>query len=371
MRATGWIDQVRDLPVVEIAQRLGLELHSGPSVGPCPGCGAPRRSMSNPAERRGPVGVTHNGLGWRCHRCDAHGDAIELVRLSVGAGDLRAWFQAQGLVAASGPLRRVRPKTPPPMPTAPLAPAAPELRPPRAEIAELWRRCRPVTEDPAAVRWMTAPKTDGGRGWPLVTVDRIAELDLARALPAGDLPEWARFGRGGGPWSDTGHRLLVALWDADGELVSVRARYCRTTPTTAPKSLSPYRTRPDGEEPYSVRGVVMADPVGRDLLRTGTVPDWCGCPENLVLWVAEGEPDFLRLATWWGDADETARVVWGISAGGQTPAVLARIPSGCRVIVATDPDRAGEKYARALCDALGGRCRVERYNHGGASEPGH
>jgi len=365
MIATGWIDQVRDLPVGVVGELLGLELRSGPSLAPCPACAAPCRSMSNPSERRGPVGLTNNGLGWRCHRCDAHGDAIELVRHVVGAAGMRAWFEQHAYIQADqgSPGRRKRRVLRIGMgrdraAQGLTAPQQPILRPPADEIAGLWARCRPVTDDAGVVAWMQS------RGWSAVTIACIASRDLARVLPAGDLPAWACWARpGGGPWSASGHRVLLPLWGSQGDLVSLRARYCELVPTDAPKSLTPYRRRPQGEPPYGTRGLVLADDAGQALLRTESTI-------GAALWICEGEPDFLRLATWWGDAADDAPAVWGIGSGTQTPDLIARIQAGTRVVVATHPDKAGDKYAGALRDALAGRCTVERFTGGDDARSG-
>src|SRR5688500_18148612 len=74
--ATDWLGELRGLPLSRVAERLGFELRRGRSMAPCPSCGAERRGSE---DRRGPVGIRRDELGWRCHRCDVHGDAGTLA----------------------------------------------------------------------------------------------------------------------------------------------------------------------------------------------------------------------------------------------------------------------------------------------------
>ena len=76
----GWIDQITDrLTVQEVASHLGVRFSARAGLSPCPACGEESRGSE---DRRGPVGVRGDGKGWRCFRCDAAGDALELAVLS-------------------------------------------------------------------------------------------------------------------------------------------------------------------------------------------------------------------------------------------------------------------------------------------------
>jgi hypothetical protein len=116
---------------------------------------------------------------------------------------------------------------------------------------------------------------------------------------------------------------------------------------------------------YEVRGLVMADALARVLF---ALDDVRGVNEPTVC-VAEGVPDFLTLATEWSDADETAPAVLGIVSGSWTSEIAARIPDGSVLIVATDPDPAGDKYLMTIVGTLAermraGRVRVKRWPAG-------
>ncbi len=183
---------------------------------------------------------------------------------------------------------------------------------------------------------------------------RVAQSNLARALPvAAAVPSWAWFGQR--TWAETGHRLLVPLYGPTGAMESLRAR--AVTSTDAPSKLAP--------KGYEVRGLVTADTLGRELLRTGELPSWWPPEQTLQTWVTEGETDFLAMAVRWMDSTDTIRAVLGVMAGSWTPEcpdVAARIPDGSVVVVATDPDDAGDEYAEQIRKTLAGRdVAVKRY----------
>ena len=81
-RGPSWVELARSVPVAQVAAAAGLGAGRSNSLAPCPACGAEQRG-STPPDRRGPVGTTRDGFGWRCHRCGAGGDGIALVALAV------------------------------------------------------------------------------------------------------------------------------------------------------------------------------------------------------------------------------------------------------------------------------------------------
>jgi hypothetical protein len=193
-----------------------------------------------------------------------------------------------------------------------------------------------VLEDEDAMAWLASRALDA---------DHVALWDLARVLhTSAALPTWARCR---GPWTATGHRLLIPLFDAAGDLVSVRAR-CLRDPGDLSKSLAPAA--------FSVRGLVFADPLAQQLLRSGP-PDWWH-PRDVV--ITEGEPDFLTWASRQGDGHEQGPAVLGVVSGSWTEEIASRLPDEARIAVRTHRDAAGEEYARAIVATLGRRCRVFR-----------
>ncbi len=210
-------------------------------------------------------------------------------------------------------------------------PVPPPIYPPGA--ADTWAACRPVGDDAGAVAWLES------RG---LTVADVETWDLARALlSVGELPAWASFR--GVPWRPSGHRLVVPLYDAAGELRSVRAR--KLTGGDGIKELA--------SAGFEVRGLVMACPMARRVL-TGDAPAWW--PPTFI--ITEGTPDFLTWATRQSDANENGPAVLGIFSGAWTADLAARIPDGAEVILRGHEDEAGEGYMEKIAASLSGRCRI-------------
>ena len=78
----GWIQEAAGRPLADVASALGWAGSERKGY-PCPACRETKRGSS---DRRGPVGVTRGGRGWRCHRCDAHGDSLDYAALVLGGG---------------------------------------------------------------------------------------------------------------------------------------------------------------------------------------------------------------------------------------------------------------------------------------------
>jgi hypothetical protein len=218
-------------------------------------------------------------------------------------------------------------------------------RPPHQEVAALWAASLPVSADPASTAWFTH-RYGRAATWSL----QQAELwDLARVIPAGlRLPRWAR--SQGGPWTHTSHRIIFRLWDHTGQSVSLRARAIDST--TAPKSLAPAG--------FSVKGLVLADPLAQQLLG-GYCPTWWQ-PRQVI--VAEGEPDWLLWALRQRETDEQGPAVLGVESGAWSPQIAARIPTGASVVIRTHHDEPGQRYAQQIATSLRECCRIFRSSAG-------
>ena len=341
MNGADWIERVRPFGVRAVAAMLGIE-ERGRMLAPCPLCGAEERGST---DKRGPLGLRADGAGWMCFRCRVSGDAVALVAARVlgkarpdGADEwrtVRAKCAELGLCDGPTGAAPVRLR---PMPTP--RPPAPPVRPPSAELVALWDgACSPVTTDAEVAAFLRRRNLDPAE---------VERRELGRALDASaPLPAWARFK--GRPWAASGHRLLVGLYDARGALVSVQARSILADVPKGEKAANPA-----GVE---LRGSVMADARGVALLR-GTWP----VPRSV--WIAEGVPDFLTLATWFPD-EATAPAVFGVAEGCWTEELAARVPRRASVYVATDHDENGDRYAARIAATLAGR-HVLRHTQGRA-----
>lgn len=338
-----WLDEIRRLDLTTVAAAGGLRLEARGLV-PCPACGADQRGSS---DTRAPVGLTPDGAGWRCFRCGVGGDAISLVAvLAVGDPrppawhDVRAWAAARGLCTGDGmpsPAARTLVRE------VPRPPPSPPRRPPRDEILTLWAACEPITSDSRIVGYLAERRIDAGL---------VEFLDLARVLPwRSHTPKWAM--TGWSPWSASGHRLIVPVFDASGALVSVRARSIRSE--SKKKELAPCAG------PGSAAGLVMAESLGRLMLQGERLADGSPASDAVRAWgvrVAEGVPDFLTLATLESDAAEDPPATLGIFSGSWTAEVAARIPDGAAVTIAKHDDDAGARFAAKIADSLSARCSV-------------
>ena len=190
-----------------------------------------------------------------CFGCGISGDVFHLIAKAHGLDVQRDFPKVRELAAeiaglgpsvggASHTAPRLRPAVPTP---------SPRTYPPRDEVLELVAACTPVCDDLPLRRDLETRGID-----PATVTDR----DLARTLSGtARLPRWAR--SRGGTWAETGHRLIVPLYDASGQIVTVRAR--RLLGEDRPKALPPTGYRHDS--------AVMADPLAR-LLLAGKPVDW-------------------------------------------------------------------------------------------------
>jgi hypothetical protein len=274
-------------------------------------------------------------LLWKCHGCDATGDVLTLIAVVRGLNMGRDFRQvlAEGarLAGLWGIVDELEGRGAAPPPPARPAPAqAPEEDPrewpPAEEVRELWNASDLVGADEQAAAYMT------GRG---IDPDRVDAGDLARVLPVGGgLPRWARF-PSGRDWRSAGFRVVVPMYSAAGELRSLRA--WRITPGEGAKRLPPGACK--------ASELVMADTFGREMLRSG----W----QIATVVVVEGEPDHLARATITRDP-RTA--VLGIVSGSWTQAFADKCTVGAKVVVRTDQDDAGDRYAAEVMQSVRRRC---------------
>ena len=298
-------------------------------LSPCPACGADRRSRSDP---RPPVNLFDEGRAWHCFSCDRGGSALALAALATtGKAKPSSWKEVRERCDSLGLLHDVPSPQPKPKPK--------PKRPPPDEVRALWRSCRPVGVDHGACAWLRSRRLD---------VAKIEDIDLARALPDHELPRWASFR--GQSWQESGHTLVVPMFDDKAALCSLSAR--RVNEGDTPKSLFPTG--------FEVRGLVMADGLARQILERGSQPSWWDSETPITVVIVEGIPDFFTACSFYSEADEFAPAVIGVVAGSWShdSEIAARIPRGAVVRARMDADEAGERFEHRIAHSLAGRCDV-------------
>jgi DNA primase len=280
---------------------------------------------------------TVNGvILWNCHACSAGGDVLDLVASSLGLSvksDFKTILteaaEMAGLWEIVDELRSGKPKPERPRVQPRHFDPEPEKEyPPAEELDGFLSICVPAHEDAEVSDWLAARHLDASLvssiGWMSLPVDAT-------------IPWWASYKRES--WTRLGHRLIVPMRDIDGRVRSVRAgRIC--------DGESPKRLPPGG---YKASGLVMADDLGVATLN-GTLRT-----ERFV--VVEGETDF---ATWATRRMRERTAVIGIINGSWCEALASRFPTGSTILIRTDHDHAGDRYASEIVNSLIHRCFLRR-----------
>jgi hypothetical protein len=341
MSSPEWIALTNGAGVLAVARARGHEVRqargtSGGAVYGCPACGSAKRHTKT-HDPRGAVGVERTGRGWRCHQCDASGDALDFVALGLGGArfrelsdsgkaEVRVWCQRLVGGAAVASVRPTATREPRYLTT--------------AEVEAVWTLGEPADVAPGIARWLA------GRG-----IDPIAvvERDLMRGLPAyGPLPRWAGVDLPSGhrSWPSYGYRAILPLYDAEGHRRSLIFR--RPGPAEPDK-------KSRGASGYERAGLAMLCPFARQLYTARAWPDWWLVDAERRVHVVEGEMDYLTLATSYGGADASAPPVIGIISG--SAPILDRLPP-CTVTVTTHDDAAGAIYRDQITTRLRARADI-------------
>jgi hypothetical protein len=243
---------------------------------------------------------------------------------------------------------RARPRLPAMTPAAPPAasqqPIAAPQRPPLEELRALWRASEAAdvtsgvaaTEDEINVCRFFARR----RWWPR----SVAALRSVRVLPgpgAYDFPKWWP-----SLWSSI-WRVAALVYEPDGRVGAIHAR---SVTDATPKTRWPWSER--GK--YSFGGLLFADVAGRELLQ--------GRPrEGLAgVVITEGITDFIAAGVSMVETGGRYAILGGTSGSWSA---LARVPwpQGVVVVVATDHDDAGEKYAVEIARVVPKHVRLRRW----------
>jgi hypothetical protein len=143
--------------------------------------------------------------------------------------------------------------------------------------------------------------------------------------------------------TDADYRLLFELVDCRAQVRSLLVRRCSEN-GDGPKSLSFKGSR---------RHLLMGNAAARALLvERGRPALWLDAPIQVV--ITEGEMDFLS-ASAEAIPDGTFRAVFGVFSGSWCMKHALAIPDDATVVIATDADTQGDKYAREIAWTLGER----------------
>lgn len=328
------------LDLATVAERGGLTARGRNSWGPCPVCHEEKRGRE---DRRGPLAFS--ARLWKCHAggCPAGGDAVALAAAlkygeTLGKGDPR-WrellTELGGDTSAPPTQRRAAPAQPEPEPE--------RVYPPVEDVDALWGCCWPLLD----VEVSPVGQVHGFIRSRALDPAMMQHRDVVRVLRPGFTPEWMPH------LGHTTHRLVVPMFDHHGRRRSLRFR--SLSGDVKIKALPPTG--------FNIGGLVMADPMAQSLL-TGDLGVGSTLWDGRVV-VTEGEPDFWTWssndARWSAEVDKgETYAVFGIVAGSWTSAIADRIPTGTTVVIRTDHDLAGDKYARTIASSLSTRCRIVR-----------
>ena len=321
-----WIQKAKGTPIAVAAERLKLSIRKGRSLSPCPACGEQNRGSG---DKRGPVGGNTSDTAWRCHVCGKRGDVVDLVSYAISGGKLRdinkdkqrkvyAWFEGTGF---SEKYKDFKPKI--------TKPKRPEV----SEVASLWRAAKPLNqmncckEDVMVSGFLKERKFD---------IDLLAQTGIVKALPTRTQYQWPAWWPS--IWSPV-WRLATPAFEITGKVASLHAR------AVVQSKSSPKSRWPKGCE---ASGLLLGNQTGIRLLR-GTLEE-----EIEALLICEGITDLFRASSAAIHERMNVAVLSGTS-GSFAKLSSARIPEGLSVIVCTDPDEAGDNYAKDIFKSLSPR----------------
>lgn len=340
--ASATLDRIRERADMRaIFECAGVKLRGGATLtGRCPFHDDRSPSLS----------VTPSKGLYHCFGCGASGDAIAAYQ---GLHDVPFPEAVRALADEVGIHLEDTPTVPPtrtggPRLTRQAAPSP--TYPPNEQITALARFCRPVTEDGEVSEYLRYRGIDAAA----VAAQRLA-FALCVDAPSGVVPHHRPDERGVLPWTATHHRLVAPMFDEKGIRRNVVARSVELLPTR--------KTAVSG----TCAGLVFANQGALRILRGGLaslphVGDAGGlqwpiqrgsCLAARTVVIAEGEIDFLNVAA---ERDDFAGV-FGVRAGSWNQPIADRLPDGLHIVIATDDDDAGDRYADAIVETLSHRIR--------------
>lgn len=275
------------------------------------------------------VHPTDGTLSVHCFGCGEGGDVFRLIAAAHGL-DPRNNFK--DILEYAGRLSGIditRDYVKPANPVRPVFVPAVPVYPPEDQVAHLWFNSVGPTMIRPARQWFEIKQLSG----------EILS-GYCRVIPKTmELPDWAKSGgetkdgrKWNSDWIKSGHRLLIPMYDSNGNLRSLKARCLDVN--SKMKNMMP--------KGFSSKNLIMADHVGHGLLVNGNPNN---DPYNVVF--CEGEVDFF-VALQTRDTAPENTAVFGVYSGGWSKEHALRLGKNITLYFFTDRDTAGMKYKQDI-----------------------
>lgn len=397
-KSEGWIQRFDRVTVVDVARRVNLFATGSRVQCPVQSCRESGRDDGRPS-----AFLINGGRAAKCSHADCDwpagekgGGALQYIGSYLSNdpnppragdprwGEIRAWLDASGLgdpdPGDTGPKLgkgkgdsrsgkgtskggdKAKPPVQPPSPpvtpeeddpNAPPTPTPDEVRAARAK-GKRWNELTREEGLDDVRAWLAARGLDGAAfgSW-LWAFPRNFEGPpwLHHWLTDRDQksPTYGRFTGRHLPQITRGYQVGVVVVDLDGQERRIWLRGV-TPELNQPRLTKEERAAGKKDPPSkiapipgSTRGLVMATP---------NVVVWLqgksACPKRLL--IVEGETDFMAARAAWGLLPDLGIV--GIRAGSWLPEHGKKIPADCLVLIGTDNDEPGDRYARLIEQTL-------------------
>ncbi len=285
---------------------------------------------------RGPDGT----LRVKCFGCELSGDVLTLVGAVTGLSLRRNFKDVMLACCDAGGLHQLRDaicsrsEAPPFDFQEPPATEEPRDYPPQPEVEQTWStgyapECIEMAHTMLAMRGL-AP--DAGLARAIGDETELAWWASYRS------PERREAGLPRQSWRETGHLVILPVYNCFGVMRSLRSWQCRTG-YEGPKRLPAAGHRSNE--------LVLANDAALAILREP------GSPKRIL--IEEGEGDYLAMCQAYPGIP-----VLGVMNGSWSDAFARRIPMGSLVMVRTHQDEAGERYAQAIIRSIKDRAVVRR-----------
>lgn len=314
-----WYDQAQEQDITAVAQQLGMK-NVGTRYGPCPACG----SFRSEKDRRPPIRFSKTNSKperdrWFCNCCSTMGNVFDLVSHALhncAASDLprfsllREFFSTETLFEIKQkPVVRTEPSYPPVDEVKAIVDAATPLYMIENKRVLTW----------AEKRGLDIRKLKNGPR----LLSRSFDYDGLTQVPVRSSSAcW--FPKA---WAEK-YPIIIPLVDYRGNLRSIYGRSITTA--VRPKCRAPIH--------YTTKNLFFVNKLAWEFLRGQTRP--------AAIWIVEGEMDYMSIL----QHDDIP--VIGIRSGAIEHLMMMPWHITQTVVIGTDNDHAGNKYARQIAERV-------------------